>query len=212
MKISWLGHASFLIESSGKRLITDPCDERCGYRPWSESVDIATVSHDHYDHSAVEHLQGNPRIIKEQLDQISSDGFTIQGFRSYHDKKQGQERGFNYIYKITAENIDVLHMGDQGTLLDENLIRQIGKADIVMVPVGGRYTVDAADAAAIVAQLQPRIVIPMHYKTPQGTIQLAPVEDFVSRYNQVVKCPVLTVNSAKLPEAMQVIVLEMING
>lgn len=212
MKISWLGHASFLIESSGKHLITDPCDEQCGYRPWSEPVDIATVSHDHYDHNAVEHLQGNPLIVKEQLDPISSDGFTIQGFRSYHDQKQGQERGLNYIYKITAENIDILHMGDQGTLLDENLIKQIGKVDIVMVPVGGRYTVNAADAAAIVDQLLPRIVIPMHYKTPQGTIQLAPVEDFVSRYDKVVKCPVLSVASPELPETMQVIVLEMING
>jgi L-ascorbate metabolism protein UlaG (beta-lactamase superfamily) len=212
MKISWLGHASFLIESGGKYLITDPCDEQCGYRPWSEPVDIATVSHDHYDHNAVEHLQGNPLIIKGQDSPVNAKGFTVQGFRSYHDKNQGQQRGINYIYKITAEDIDILHLGDQGTLLDQDLIKQIGKVDILMVPVGGIYTVDAADAAVIVEQLQPRIVIPMHYKTAQGTIQLAPVEDFLSRYAQVVKCPFLTVTPAELPQAMQVIVLEILNG
>ncbi|HOB11550.1 MAG TPA: MBL fold metallo-hydrolase [Syntrophomonadaceae bacterium] len=209
MKISYLGHASFLIESGGKYLLTDPCDERCGYRPWTEPVDIVTVSHGHYDHNAVEHLKGNPRIIKEQITPIEAGGFTIQGFRSYHDKKQGQERGFNYIYKLTAENINLLHMGDQGTLLDQKLLEQIGQVDIVMVPVGGRYTVDAAEAVQIVSQLNPSIVIPMHYKTPQGTVDVAPVEKFISQYEQVVKRPALTVTCQELPEALQVIVLEL---
>ncbi|MDI9479785.1 MAG: MBL fold metallo-hydrolase [Syntrophomonadaceae bacterium] len=212
MKINWLGHASFLINSHGHRLITDPCDERCGYQPWHEAVDVATVSHDHYDHNAVDHLMGDPRIVKEELNPINVHGFTIQGFRSYHDKKQGQERGHNYIYKITAENMDLLHLGDQGTLLDESLIEQIGNVDIMMVPVGGRYTVDAAEAAVLVDQLQPRIVIPMHYKTPQGTVQVAPVEDFLSRYDQVVKCPVLTITAQELPKARQIIVLELFTG
>lgn len=212
MKINWLGHASFLINSHDQRLITDPCDERCGYQPWHKAVDVATVSHDHYDHNAVEHLLGDPRIVKEQLDPINTHGFTIQGFRSYHDKKQGQERGHNYIYKISAENLDLLHLGDQGTLLEESLLEQIGNVDILMVPVGGRYTVGAAEAATLVDQLQPRIVIPMHYKTPQCTVPLAPVEDFLSRYDQVVKRPVLTVTSQELPEKRQIIVLELFTG
>lgn len=211
MKISWLGHASFLIESGGKCLITDPCDERTGYRPWMEPVDIVTVSHDHYDHSAVEHLQGNPLVIKEQVTPVQSGGFAIQGFRSYHDKKQGQERGFNYIYKITAENLNLLHLGDQGILLDEGILEQIGQVDMVMVPVGGRYTIDAAEAASIIAQLQPKIAIPMHYKTPQCTVQVAPVEKFVSQYEQVVKRPALTITCQELPNDLQVIVLELID-
>lgn len=209
MKINYLGHASFLIESGGKRLITDPCDERCGYRPWREPVDVVTVSHDHYDHNAVEHLQGNPCLVKERRDTVAAHGFTIQGFRSYHDDQQGRQRGFNHIYKISAENLDLLHMGDQGILLDQELIQQIGKVDIVMVPVGGRYTVDAAGAARLLEQLQPRIAIPMHYKTPQGTIQIGPVEDFVSQYKQAVKRPYLTVTCKDLPEDLQIIVLEL---
>lgn len=209
MKIIYLGHASFLIESQGKYLLTDPCDERSGYRPWMGPVDIVTVSHDHYDHNAVEHLQGNPLVIKEPVTPVEAGGFAVQGFRSYHDKKQGQQRGVNYIYKITAENINILHMGDQGILLDQGLLEQIGQVDIVMVPVGGRYTIDAAEAKELIAQLQPRIAIPMHYKTPQGTVDVAPVEKFISQYEQAVKRPDLTVTCSDLPEALQVIVLEL---
>jgi len=209
MKISYLGHASFLIESQGQYLLTDPCDERSGYRPWKGPVDVVTVSHDHYDHNAVEQLQGNPRIIKAQTAPVEAGGFTVQGFRSYHDKKQGQERGVNYIYKITAENLNLVHMGDQGTLLDQDLLEKIGPVDILMVPVGGRYTVDAAEAAQIVTQLKPSIVIPMHYKTPQGKVDVAPVEKFISQYEKVVKRPELTITAQELPQAMQVIVLEL---
>ena len=118
MKISWLGHASFLIESGGKYLITDPCDEQCGYQPWNQPVDIATVSHDHYDHNAVEHLR-IPLLSRGRIAPLQK-GFTVQGFRSYHDRNQASN-GINYIYKSTTENIDILHLGDQGTLLDQDL-------------------------------------------------------------------------------------------
>lgn len=212
MRISWLGHASFLLEGGRQRIITDPCDEACGYRPFTDPVDIATISHDHWDHNAVGHLAGQPRIIKDQREIVEINGISIQGFSSYHDQHQGRDRGRNTLYKFLIEDISVLHAGDQGTLLEDEQIQEIGSVDILLVPVGGRYTLNASEAIRFVEQIQPRLVIPMHYHTRHVTIDLAPVEDFTSRFDQVVKCPYLTITKEEVPDQMQVMVMDYLSG
>ncbi len=208
MIIRWLGHASFLLESSGVKLLTDPFNDRIGYRPCNEKVDIVTVSHAHWDHNAVDTLSGSPRVIRDPgIFEIS--GYTIQGIRSFHDRTQGRERGPNIMFKITAEDLNVLHLGDLGHVLSAQQIKEIGKVDILLVPVGGCYTLDAADAHKVVEQLQPGIIIPMHFLTPHVSIrELGPVEAFVVQFPRVIKKSCLEISRTKMAAESRVIVLD----
>ncbi len=207
MRIDWLGHASFLIESGGKKLITDPFDESLGYPVAEEEVELATVSHGHWDHCAVDRLKGNP-VKVQTTGEFEAAGFKISGFPTYHDKSKGKERGPNIIFKIEAEGITLLHLGDLGHKLDSQQSAALGKIDILMVPVGGVYTVDAREAYDIVQSIKPRIVIPMHYNTPHLCFELAPLEAFTCQFDQVIKKAYLEIKADNLPETMEIIVLD----
>ena len=152
------------------------------------SADIVTVSHQHWDHNAVECISG-PAEVFEGAGQHRIDGVLISGINAYHDKQQGQERGSNTIFKITAEGINVVHLGDLGHIPSLEQVEEIGQTDILLLPVGGRYTVDAEEACEIIELLQPQLVIPMHYQTPHLSFSLAPLEKFISRYERVLKLP-----------------------
>ncbi len=207
MKISWLGHASFLIESGGKKLITDPFNEKLGYPPYDEEVDIATVSHEHWDHSATDILKGNPVVVKG-TGEFNVGGFQIIGFSTFHDKSSGKKRGINTVYKICIEGINLLHMGDLGHLLSPEQYLGLGKVDLLLLPVGGVYTVDADEAYQIVKAINPAVVIPMHFNTPHLCFKLDPVEQFTSKFDQVIKQPFLEITADKLPEQVEIIVLD----
>lgn len=208
MIIKWLGHASFLLESVGIKLLTDPFNAKIGYQLCKEKVDIVTVSHQHWDHNAVDTLSGNPRVIRETgLHTI--DGINVKGINTYHDKKQGQERGNNIIFKISSENLDILHLGDLGHVLTDRQLMEVGNVDILLVPVGGRYTVDAEAAYEIVQQLQPSIIVPMHFLTPDVSLkELAPVEAFTVKFPRVIKKPFLEISKEALTPEAKVIVLD----
>ena len=208
MIIKWLGHASFLMESAGIKLLTDPFNVEIGYQLYKDKVDIVTVSHEHWDHNAVDILSGNPRVIRETgLSTI--DGINILGISSFHDKKQGQERGNNIIFKISSENLDILHLGDLGHVLTDRQLMEVGNVDILLVPVGGRYTVDAEAAYEIVHLLQPSIIIPMHFLTPDVSLkELAPVEAFTAKFPRVIKKPFLEIRKEALTPEAKVIVLD----
>ena len=207
MKITWLGHASFLIESEGKKLISDPFDEKLGYPLMEEVVEVATVSHGHWDHCAVSRLKGNPIKI-QATGEFNAAGFKISGFPSYHDQSEGKQRGSNIIFRIEAEGITILHLGDLGHQLGPEQYRTLGQIDILMIPVGGKYTVDAREAYEIVQAIKPKLVIPMHYNTPHLCFSLAPVEEFTCQFEQVIKQPYLEINRDNLPETMEIIVLD----
>lgn len=207
MKIRWLGHASFIIELERGKIITDPPGEKAGYPVCNEEVDIATISHEHWDHNAVHVLKGNPRVIRgEGLFELEE--AIIKGISSYHDKNKGRERGNNTIYKISAEGIDILHLGDLGHILNGEHLKQIGNVDVILLPVGGVYTIDADGAFENMQLLKPRIVIPMHFKTPHSTIDLAPLEAFTSKFDRVVKRPFLDISKEDLSAEPIVIVLD----
>jgi len=211
MKIIWRGHASFLIEANSKRIITDPINDKSGYPISSLAADIVTISHEHWDHSALETVQGNPYVIRGP-GTWNIDGVIIKGIASYHDHRHGQERGQNTIYKISMAGINLLHLGDLGDLLTAQQRHEIGQADIVLIPVGGRYTIDAVEACQVVNILQPKIVIPMHYYTPHLSFKLARVEEFISHYDHFIKQNCLEVEPEDLEADMKIIVLDYLLG
>lgn len=181
MKIKWLGHSAFQIKSKST-LVTDPYNQKIGELPQDLTADVVTVTHQHFDHNYTEGVAGNPRIIN-QLGEFSISGFEIKGILSYHDNENGKKRGENIIYRISTEDLNLCHLGDLGHVLTAEQIQQIGKVDILMIPVGGFYTIDAATAVQVVSQIKPSIVLPMHYKPNNSSLQL-PIEN-VEKFNKL---------------------------
>lgn len=211
MLIQWFGHASFQIDTNAGRIITDPFNEELGYPMFPRQADMVTVSHQHWDHNKVETVSGSPQVFSApgfyQLE-----GMTIQGYPTFHDKKSGQERGRNTVFKICTEDVTLLHLGDLGHMISRDTAKEIGAVDILLLPVGGKFTVGADTAYDLVDLLRPRIVIPMHYQTPHLSFHLAPVEEFTSRFEKVLKLPALKISSQDLPGETQIIVLDYLTG
>lgn len=207
MLIQWFGHASFKINTAAGSIITDPFNDELGYPMFPRRADVVTVSHQHWDHNAVEDISGAPQVFSDP-GFYQWKGIDIRGIPSFHDQNSGRERGRNTIFKISAEKINLLHLGDLGHLLSLETVAEIGAVDILMLPVGGTFTIGADEAYAIVGLLQPRIVIPMHFQTPHLSFRLAPVEEFTSKFEKMLKLPGLEINSQNLPEQTQIIVLD----
>jgi len=169
-----------LIESTGKTIVTDPFSN-IGYEMPKTYADVVTLSHRHKDHSAHKSVGGNPLIIeKEGCYEI--DGVKITGIKAYHDNEQGKERGSVIIYKFRMDGLEICHLGDIGQTLDLELLEQILPVNILLIPVGGRYTIDAEQAKEYVDKIMPEIVIPMHYKTKSSTIDVDKVTEFTSLF------------------------------
>lgn len=211
MKIYWRGHASFIIQAEGKTIVTDPFDANLGYPLNPIKADIVTISHEHWDHNAVETVQGHPRIIRG-IGTVDIDGIKIKGIASFHDHKGGRERGTNTIFKIIAGGISLVHLGDLGHPLDAAQVEQIGHVDILLLPVGGVYTIDAGEADALVRVLRPTIVVPMHFSTPHLSFSLAPLEQFTSYYDEIIKKPYLEAEREDLKGPARVVVLDYLCG
>ena len=164
MNITWYGHSCFKLQSKDIVLITDPFDKKIGLRPPYGAANIVTVSHDHYDHNNFKIIKGDPFIV-DSTGEYEIKKITIRGIDSYHDNKEGKERGFNVIYVIETEDIKICHLGDFGQegFLNSQL-EKIGQIDILFIPIGGVFTIDWKLASTIISQIEPRIVIPMHYK------------------------------------------------
>ncbi|MGE5544325.1 MAG: MBL fold metallo-hydrolase [Bacillota bacterium] len=207
MKIIWLGHASFLIETESTRIVTDPYDKATGYRIPDVSADLVTISHSHYDHNCVEWVLGNPQMVsspgKTQFRDVD-----ILGIPSFHDQNQGRLRGDNTIFVIKAEDLVICHLGDLGHLLSPDQLEAIGKVDVLLAPVGGTYTITAGDAVKLVDAMKPRVTVPMHFKTPPCKINLTPVEDFTKHYDRVAKLPYLDLSRREMASLPEVVVLD----
>ena len=184
MQISWKGQACFsLIAQRNKqeqvRIIIDPFDPSIGLKLPSLEADIVLVTHDHEDHNNWRAVKGDPFLITNPGEYETKEVF-VQGMESFHDDVSGKERGMNTIYVIEAEGIRICHLGDIGQAeLSSDQIEKIGNIDLLLVPVGGVYTVGAKNAAKIVSQIEPRMVIPMHYLLPQLKFKLEKVDEFL---------------------------------
>ena len=200
MKITWLGHSCFKIESDGgKIIVTDPFDEAVGYPLPKEKADVVTVSHDHHDHNNVKVLKGDPAVVRGSGKQTAA-GIEFEGIATYHDEKGGKLRGKNTIFSFEMDGIRVCHLGDLGHLLGEKEAAALCDVDVLMIPVGGVYTLDAEGAKKVVGQIRPKVVIPMHFMTPALTFEVDPPDRFLS--GQKVERPGTTfaVSKERLPK------------
>ncbi len=215
MDITYLGHSSFKIKTKTATIITDPFDSQMvglGY-PGIEG-EIVTVSHKHADHSASGKVSGVKKIVEGPGEyEISS--ISIIGYQSFHDGKKGEERGKNTIYVIEAEGLRIAHLGDLGHPISDDLASEMGSIDILMVPVGGFYTIGPREATEVCSKIDPYFIIPMHYKVPgmneKEFAGLEPKETFLKEVGLTVEIlPKLLVKKEDIidNQSTKVIVLE----
>lgn len=213
MDITWLGHSCFLIKGKEKTIITDPCHPDLGYRLGEPAADIVTLSHFHPGHSYIEGVANEPKQIKSP-GEYEIGGTFITGLASFHDDTKGAVRGKNTIYIIEIDDITLCHLGDLGHPLDSHLIEEIGDIGILLLPVGEVSTIAIDTAVEIVRQLEPPIVIPMHYKTKAFSGKLSPVERFLDamRIKALEAKPKLSITVSSLPSSTQTIVLNYLKS
>ena len=208
MDISWLGHSCFMIKGSQTTIITDPYPPDLGYSLGKPSARIVTVSHQHPGHSYVQGIDGELRVVAGP-GEYEIGGVLIIGVATFHDRERGKERGKNTIYVMEVDEISICHLGDLGHTLTAERIEEIGNVDVLLLPVGGVSTINATTAAEVVRQLEPKAVIPMHYKTPTLGRELEPVEKFFKEIGVALTTPQpkLTFTKSSLPASSQVYLL-----
>jgi L-ascorbate metabolism protein UlaG (beta-lactamase superfamily) len=212
LQIRWFGHACFQISSpSGVRILTDPFDESVGYCLPDTFVDVVTSSHDHFDHSNVSVAKGNPVILRDQ-GEYKDDKVNIYSVNTWHDTEHGAKRGRNRVFIIEVDGVRIVHMGDIGHDLTPSQLNAISPADVLFVPCGGYYTIDAAGAKRLVASTCARVVIPMHYKTETvSDWPIATADKFLEGFDNVVllDCNRLELTINELPEDTTVFVFKL---
>ncbi|MBO8125767.1 MAG: MBL fold metallo-hydrolase [Firmicutes bacterium] len=206
MRIKWLGHACFKLDFGGLKVITDPYDETVGYSLPLGDADLVTVSHDHFDHNHVAGVSGSPEVLSgpgsKEARILAKADLKVTGFPSFHDAEGGKRRGSNTIFRFQAPDLTLVHLGDLGHLPGQELVSELAGADVLLIPVGGTFTLDAAGAEQTVNLLKPKVVIPMHYKTDALKFDLAGVDDFARRFSNVkdIGEAEITLEAKNLPE------------
>ncbi|MBI5766012.1 MBL fold metallo-hydrolase [Candidatus Falkowbacteria bacterium] len=213
MQIQWLGQSYFRIQTknNGDEVIiaTDPYGADIGLKPPKIQADIVTISHQHHDHNNLDAIKGEPFVI-DGPGEYETKGVFIYGIPAWHDNKEGKERGSTIMYRLIAENMNILHLGDLGDLLTNEQIEKINEVDILLIPVGGIYTIDGKKANEIISQLEPRLVIPMHYKIPgfKTSTELHSVDQFIKESGLLVeKMDKLKIAKKDLPQEETKIIL-----
>jgi len=209
MEIIHLGHASFKIKGKTTSLLTDPFSpSMTGLKFPKVEADIVTISHNHEDHNQASLVGGNPQVFSGP-GEYETKGVKILGVATFHDSSAGSERGKNTVYQIKMDGLTLIHLGDLGHPLTAEEVEALNGVDILMVPVGGIYTLDGKGAAQVVAQLEPKIVIPMHYGAPGLRFNLDSVDKFLKEMGKemVTPQPKLVISKDKLPEEMGIVIL-----
>jgi len=209
MDISWLGHSCFRIRGKQATVITDPYSPTLGYSLGKPTARIVTVSHQHPGHSYTQGIGGEPRPVTGPGEYEIS-GVLIIGINTFHDAEGGIKRGKNTVYLIEVDEIAICHLGDLGHVLTTEQVEEIDNVDVLLLPVGGVSTINAPMAAEVVRQLEPKVVIPMHYKTKALKWELEPVDRFLKEIGvkQVSSQPKLSFTKPSLPDNTQVFLLD----
>jgi L-ascorbate metabolism protein UlaG (beta-lactamase superfamily) len=215
MKIKWLGHSAFLITTaSGIKIITDPYNTGSGinYKPINETAEIVTISHDHRDHNNFSVVKGSPVVLREEGTHFVK-GTEIKALSVYHDSTAGGQRGNNLMFCFKAEGIVVCHAGDLGHTLSPGQINEIEKVDILLIPIGGYYTINAQEANLVIKALSPRLIIPMHYKTGKIDFPIEGIQPFLKGLENVHELDdsEIEINCGALPIKTEFMVLKPAN-
>ncbi|HDL52878.1 MAG TPA: MBL fold metallo-hydrolase [Proteobacteria bacterium] len=209
MRIKYLGHACFLLEANdGTRILTDPYepgsfDGAVKYRPVAETADIVLVSHDHADHNWSAGIPGSPQVIKEDGERAVS-GIKVLGVPSFHDTSRGSERGNNIIFRVELDGLAVCHLGDLGHALDPASASALLPVDVLLMPVGGTFTIGAQVASEVMEILSPTLTIPMHFKTDGVDFPIDPVDGFLAKKDNVIRAgsSEITVSRGDIPSGI----------
>ena len=215
MKIKWLAHASFLITAdSGTRIVTDPYHadgDKLGHGEFKESADIVTVSHGHGDHNNVKAVTGNPLVLdKAAVAGVKDKTIKIKAVPAAHDDAGGGKRGQNIIFCFEVDGVNICHLGDLGHLLTDAQVKAIGKVDVLMIPVGGFFTMETPVANQVCEQIKPKIILPMHYRTDKISIPIKPIDEFLKGKSNVKRLDSseIEIKAGKLPTATEIVVLK----
>ena len=209
MEIVWLGHSCFRLKGRDVTIITDPHDRTSGYTLGKVTADVVTVSHRAPDHSNVKAIGGNPRVV-DGPGEYEIGGVFITGLATRRDGSKGRDSERNTAYQIEIDDLTICHLGDLGHILTPEQVELMSNADVLLIPVGGNNTINAGQAAEVVSQIEPRIVVPMHYKTEVSTLDLDPVGKFLREMGvkDPTPQPKLTVTRGNLPEETTVVLLD----
>lgn len=214
MEITYIGHSSFKIKGKELSLVIDPYDPKIGYKYPKQECDVLLTTHEHFDHNYIEGVSGYKLFINVPGEYELSDVF-INGIQTFHDNKDGAERGIDTMYLIDIDGFSILHLGDLGCEINKEQMERIHNVDVLLIPVGGKYTIDAEVASKVISSLEPGIVIPMHYKTDDltGVEGLAPLSKFLDEMgvkdgNVRKEDKLKLTNRSDIPEETTVVVLE----
>jgi len=209
MEITWLGHSCFKLRGKQATVITDPYSPNLGYSLGKQTASIVTVSHQHPGHSFTDGIGGNPRLVTGPGEYEISNVLII-GVPTFHDKDRGSTRGKNTVYLIEIDEVSICHLGDLGHILTNEQVEELGNVDVLLLPVGGVSTINATVATEVVRQLEPKTVIPMHYKTPAVNLELEPVDRFLKEIgaHDICSQAKLTLTKSSLPISTQVVLLD----
>lgn len=215
MKIRFLGHATFLITTAnGTKIVTDPYEPggfggAIAHGPLEEPADFVVVSHEHGDHNYVRMVPGDPVVVRGPGEQKHGE-ITFRALSTHHDTSRGAERGENIVRVIDADEMAVCHLGDLGHTLGPEDATALGSIDVLLIPVGGTFTIDSEGATAVVELLRPGIAIPMHFQTPKVTLDIAPVDGFLAGKPRVRRMGGSEVEVTKeaLPDPTEIVVLD----
>lgn len=209
MELKWHGHACFEItDEEGTVIVTDPYDD-IGYPMPELTADIVAVSHGHHDHNNVAAVEGGPEVVMGAGEQICR-GIRFFGVETHHDTTGGAERGENTIFLFDVDDLRFCHLGDLGHVLTESQVKSVREKeiDILFIPVGGVFTIDAEGANEVLKQLEPKIAVPMHYKTPPLRLNIQKEDKFLEGKRKVRREKKLLLHKAGLPEAQEIIVFD----
>lgn len=213
MLITYHGHSEFLLETEdGLRMLTDPFDPSVPWPYRETQADLVTCSHGHFDHAHLEKVQGKPIVLRETGTHTPMPGVRVTGYPSFHDDQGGTKRGSNVIFVYEVESLRIAHLGDLGARPEQEVLNALQGLDILLIPVGGTYTLDAEQAAALVRDLRPRVTIPMHHRQGEhGFPNIGTAEELLSHFPEhtPARQPLLRVTKGDIGEAPPLVVLEV---
>ena len=215
MKVKWYGHSAFkLTTDKGVRVIIDPYESGFGnggltYGNITDEADVVLTSHEHGDHNHIDDIKGAfTRIDKGGTHNAA--GVKVTAIPCFHDASKGKDRGKNLIFKIEAEGLNIVHVGDLGHTLDQDVLTKLGSVDLLLLPVGGFYTIDAKEATDVMNAIKPKLTIPMHYKTEKCAFPITTIDEFTKGKKGIKKMDATEMNVTRelLPKEPEIVILK----